>query len=240
MKSFSNPAKLFIVVVAGCGLAVLSYAGMHRETVLLTRFAAFLTITVLAARLSLRLPGMDSSMSVNLPFILVCLTQLSLLETVFIACSSALAQSLGKGKKADPVKVIFNVSAMACSIGLAFFLYNGISHNTDLRTRTLLLAAAAAGYFMGNTLPVAIIIGLTEKKNAAKLWGEVFLWTYPYYLASAGLASMVIVATLVIGWQTPLLILPIAYGVYCSFKKYFAGAQTEGLQQPLVRRASAL
>lgn len=238
MRNFSNPAKFFIVVVVASGLAVLGYAGMHREPVLLARFAAFLVITVLAARLKVRLPGMDSSMSVNLPFILLSLTQLSLPETAIIACASALAQSLWRGKQADPIKVIFNVCTMALSIGAAFFVYSARIQSADLRTKTLLLAGAAAAYFFVNTVPVAIIIGLSEKKNAAKIWGEVFLWTYPYYLASAGLASMTSAIAVVVGWQTPLLLLPVAYGVYRSYRKYFAGARPEE-QQPLARRASA-
>jgi len=61
MKSFSISAKLFIALVIACGIGVLGYAAMHREALVVARFAAFLVITVAAARLNVRLPGIDGS-----------------------------------------------------------------------------------------------------------------------------------------------------------------------------------
>lgn len=239
MKSFSISAKLFIGLVIACGIGVLGYAAMHREALIVTRFAAFLVITVLAARLNVRLPGIDGSMSVNLPFILIALTQLSMLETVVIGCCSALIQCFWNGKKADAVKVLFNVCNMANSVGLAYFIYNLAGLTSPVVTKALLLAAAAATYFVVNTAPVAIIIGLVEKKSAVATWSNVFLWTYPYYLASAGVASMVSTMSHIVGWQTPLLVLPVVYGVYCSYRKFFSSSQQEKLSDPQKSRAAA-
>ena len=239
MKSFSISAKLFIGLVIACGIGVLGYAAMHREGFVVARFGAFLVITVLAARLNVRLPGIDGSMSVNLPFILIALTQLSMLETVVIGCCSALVQCFWNGKKADAVKVLFNVCNMANSVGLAYFVYNVAGLSLPAVTKALLMAAAAATYFVVNTAPVAIIIGFVEKKSAFSTWSNVFLWTYPYYLASAGVASMVNTMSHIVGWQTPLLVLPVVYGVYCSYKKYFSGSQQEKLSDPQKLRAAA-
>src|SRR5256714_2265542 len=143
MKSFSISAKLFIALVIVCGISILGYAAMHRGAFGLTRFAAFLVITVLAARLNVRLPGIDGSMSVNLPFILIALTQLSMLETVVIGCCSALVQCFWNGKKADAVKVLFNVCNMANSVGLAYFVYNVAGLSLPAASQAPLLAAAA-------------------------------------------------------------------------------------------------
>jgi len=239
MKSFSISAKLFIALVIACGIGALGYAAMHREAFGVTRFAAFLVITVAAARLNVRLPGIDGSMSVNLPFILIALTQLSLLETVVIACCSALIQCFWNGRKTDAVKVLFNVCNMANSVALAYVVYNLVGAGSPVVTKTLLLAAAAATYFIVNTAPVAIVIGLVEKKSALLTWSNVFLWTYPYYLASAGVASMVNGMSHIVGWQTPLLVVPVVYGVYCSYKKYFSSSQQEKLSDPQKLRASA-
>jgi hypothetical protein len=239
MKSFSISAKLFIAIVIACGIGVLGYAAMHREAMVVARFAAFLGITVAAARLNVKLPGIDGSMSVNLPFILIALTQLSFLETVVIGCCSALIQCFWNGKKADAVKVLFNVCNMANSVGLAYVVYNFAGQGSSTFTKALLLAGAAAAYFLINTAPVAIIIGLVEKKSALLTWSNVFLWTYPYYLASAGVASMASGMSHIVGWQTPLLVLPVVYGVYCSYKKYFSSSQQEKLSDPQKLRASA-
>jgi len=240
MKSFSIPAKMFIALIAACGLGVLAYAIMHRGSLELVKFAAFLIITVFAARLNVRLPGIDGSMSVNLPFILIALTQFSLLETMAIACCSALAQSLLNGKKTDAVKVMFNLCNMANSVGAAYLVYSRLGQNPDLAAKVVLLTAATAAYFLANTMPVAIIVGLTEKKNAASIWGNVFLWTFPYYLLGAGLASIMSAMTRFAGWQTPLILLPVAFSLYCSYKRYFANAQSATAPSPLGVRAVAV
>jgi len=118
-------------------------------------------------------------------------------------------------------------------------MYNLVGAGSPVVTKTLLLAAAAATYFIVNTAPVAIVIGLVEKKSALLTWSNVFLWTYPYYLASAGVASMVNGMSHIVGWQTPLLVVPVVYGVYCSYKKYFSSSQQEKLSDPQKLRASA-
>jgi hypothetical protein len=231
---------MFVALIATCGLGVLGYAIMHRGSFEVVKFAAFLIVTVFAARLNVRLPGIDGSMSVNLPFILIALTQFNLLETMVIACSSALAQSLLNGRKTDAVKVIFNVCNMANSVGAAYLVYSRLGQNPDLAAKVVLLTAATAAYFLVNTMPVAIIVGLTEKKNAASMWGHVFLWTFPYYLLGAGVASIMSAMTRFAGWQTPLILLPVAFAVYCSYKRYFASAQPATVASPLAARAIAV
>jgi hypothetical protein len=128
---------------------------------------------------------------------------------------------------------------MANSVGLAYVVYNFAGQGSSTFTKALLLAGAAAAYFLINTAPVAIIIGLVEKKSALLTWSNVFLWTYPYYLASAGVASMASGMSHIVGWQTPLLVLPVVYGVYGSYKKYFSSSQQEKLSDPQKLRASA-
>src|SRR5207253_8662214 len=68
---------------------------------------------------------------------------------------------------------------------------------------------------------VAIIISLTETTNVLKVWGNIFLLSYPYFVASAAIAGIVSAASERIGWQGPLLVLPVMFGVYHSCKRYF-------------------
>jgi len=88
---------------------------------------------------------------------------------------------------------------------------------------------------------VAIIISLTETTNVLKVWGNIFLLSYPYFVASAAIAGIVSAASERIGWQGPLLVLPVMFGVYHSYKRYFTtdtGAAPAALARAKVASAS--
>src|SRR5262249_23334984 len=219
-----SSAKVFVVIIVLAGLAVLFSAPFHSDGLSPQwgRFAAFLILTMIAAGRHVRLPRITGSMSVNLPFILLAVTQLSLFEALIVACSSAVVQYLSMRKRVELSKLAFNFCNMANAVGVAHFVYNMPVSDTLSGVRIFLLAGAAAAYFFLNTAPVAIIIALTEGKSAAKIWGDVFLLTYPYYLLSAGMAAGALAISSNPMWELPVVTLPLVYGVYCSYKRYFA------------------
>ena len=111
--------------------------------------------------MKVRLPGIDSTMSVHFLFVLLGVLELSLPEALAIGCAAALVQSLWKTE--DPpegVKVLFNVVSMtAPAVFLTYFAYQ--SAETIFRHSTpLLLLVIAFTYFFTNTIPVATVIGL--------------------------------------------------------------------------------
>ena len=233
----TTSAKFFIALVVLCGLATVIFAvQFHQQPVLWLRFFAFLVATLFAARCNVSLPGITGSMSVNVPFILIAVTQLGLWEALFIACTSSLVQCLMSSRKTNAVKLVFNVCNMANATGLAYFLYTLRVEDAELTAHSLLLVAAAAGYFLVNTIPVAVVISLTERQNPAKLWSKVFLWTFPYYLLSAGLAFLAGAVTRFIGWETALGLLPVMFGVYVSYRMYF---NQQHSQEPVPTMARA-
>ena len=233
-------AKFFIALVVLCGIGTMAFAAQfHHEPVLWARFFTFLVVTLFAARCNVSLPGITGSMSVNVPFILIAITQLGLWEAIFIACSSGLVQCLMSSRKTNGVKLVFNVCNMANATGLGYVLYNLHIQNAELTTHSLLLLAAATGYFLVNTIPVTIIISLTERQNPAKLWSRVFLWTFPYYLLSAGLAFLASTVTRFVGWETAVGLLPVMFGVYVSYRMYFSQQQSGEPVSTMTRAATA-
>jgi hypothetical protein len=86
----------------------------------------------------------------------------------------------------------------------------------------LRLAIAAAGFFLVNTITIAIVISLTESKNVGRAWLGMFQLSFPYFLASAGVAGVVLTLAARVGWQVPILVLPLMAGVYYSYRRYFS------------------
>ncbi|GAC1437372.1 MAG: hypothetical protein NVS1B11_31030 [Terriglobales bacterium] len=55
---------------------------------------------------------------------------------------------------------------------------------------TVCLVSSFVLYFFVTTALVAAIIMLTENKNPFRTWSEIVHLSFPYYIASAGLASI--------------------------------------------------
>jgi hypothetical protein len=219
-------AKFFIALVLLSGVAVLANAILHAQSVDHVRFVSFLLVACLAARLKVKLPGLTGSMSVNLPFILVAAAEMSSSEALAVACFSTFVQCLPHAtQKFNPVQAIFNFANMALAVGATRLFLASPALNNAIASYALLLALSAGAFFFANTIPVAIVISLTETKNALKVWGNIFQLSFPYFVASAGVAGLVLTATAKIGWQVPLFVLPVMFGIFASYKRYFGSSR---------------
>src|SRR5207248_599689 len=95
------------------------------------------------------------------------------------------------------------------------------------QNQALMLIAGASVYFAANTIPVAVVIALTEQRSFQRLWKECYFWSFPYYLVGAGLAGTIHYLNKAIGWQTALLLLPAVYVVYRSYRLYLGKLSDE-------------
>ena len=171
MPKLNASAKLFISLVVLAGLGTLISGLVRWDCKDLVRFFSFLVIAALASRLKVSLPGVNGNMSVNLPFLLIAVVELSLGEAVVIAAVSTLVQSLATGnRKLNPVQALFNTSTLVLSVGVGAMVFLRASAMTSIAQKSLLIAMSGAAYLLANTLPVAAIISLTEQKNVVKLW----------------------------------------------------------------------
>ena len=233
IKVESNPsmpkrAQAFIFLTAALGAAVMVGGALRWESHDVLRFGCYLLVALMASGLKVHLPGIDATMSVNFLFILIGILELSVPETLVIGCASGLMQCLWNTQTVPaPIKVIFNVfSMMAPAIALSAFAYHRLApvfHNSV----PLLLIAAACAYFLSNTIPVAIVISLTEGKAFRKVWAECYFWSFPYYLVGAAAVGLVGIVNRTAGWQTSLLVLPLIYWVYRSYRLYLGRLEAE-------------
>jgi len=219
----SLKAWIFITLVVVLGLGVLGTAIASADAIHVVRFIAFLLVACLTARLKVKLPGVTGSMSVNLPFILVAVAEMGQLEGLLIACLSSLTQCLPRDRrKFNWLQTSFNVCAMALAVEATGLIYRASFLSDQVASRPLRLAIACAAYFLVNTITVAIVLSLTESKNVVRAWLAMFQLSYPYFLASAGVAAVVLTLAARVGWQVPVLLLPLMAAVFYSYRRYFA------------------
>jgi hypothetical protein len=178
-----------------------------------------------SSRLKVKLPGMTTSMSGNLPVILLGVTQLGLFASLLLAVTAAIAQSYSGGNKTKPIQFVFNACLLLNATGLAYVAYHSQVFGSRATAHTLSLVLAAAIYFLANTAPVASIIGLTEGGNPFALWHKVFLWSFPNYVIGAGLTAIASTFSTMSGLTTVATLIAVLFAVYQSYKMYVDRAE---------------
>jgi len=100
------------------------------------------------------------------------------------------------------------------------------------------MAATTATFFLGQTLPVSVIVALTDGGAVRRIWTNIAQMSFPYYVVSAGVTSMVNSVGQHSGWLAAVIVLPLMYVIYRSYRLYFARA-VQAVSQPLAMAANA-
>jgi hypothetical protein len=219
-------AKVMIGMVAVASLCALSFGVVRWQSQAWPQLVLLLAAATLSSRFKVKLPGMTSSMSGNLPVILLGVTQLGLLPSLLVAVTAAIAQSFGSGgNKTRPIQFVFNACTLLNAAGLAYLVYHSRIPTNFTATHTASLVLAASVYFLANTAPVASIIGLTEGANPFVLWHKVFLWSFPNYVIGAGLTAIASAFGTMNGLAAMATLLAVLFVVYQSYRTYIGRAE---------------
>ncbi len=239
VKTVSHGALVFIGFVAACAAVMLAHSLLRVQPLHGLEFVSVLGLAVVAARMKIKLPGLNGNMSVNLPFFLIAVAQLSLFEALLIALASTLTQCFPKdGGKPKLLQMLFNLSTAAVAVGLGSLIF----HDSPLRgvwSSGLPLVMATATVFLAQTMPVATIISLTEGVKLLRIWSSIFQLSFPYYVLSVGITSIVTTASRQVGWQIPLSVLPVMYAIYRSYRVYFGRALPQANNLAMAKGAGA-
>jgi hypothetical protein len=227
------------MVLAAMASAV--YAGLASHTMHPLYALAVLALAAATSRMKTKLPGIDGTMSVNLPFLLMAVVNLSAVEAVLIACVSTAVQCWPKPEgKIKRQQMLFNVSMMAFATSAASLIWHmDWLAKAAWASEPLALASATAAFFLGQTVPVAGIIKLAEGAAMRRVWFCLAQLSFPYYVLSAGMTSMVNVVTHHSRWYGSLVVFAVMYAIHRSYCMYFAPAVETPQRVPLARAARA-
>ena len=233
IKTFIGAMMLAAAITAGYATFV-SHA-LH------TYFAlAVLVLAAATSRMKVKLPGINGNMSVNLPFLLTAVVNLSAAEAVVVTCVSTAVQCWPrKGTKFNPQQMAFNISMMAFATCMASLIFHTNRAGLHWSSSTLGLALATATLFLGQTAPVAAIVAVSEGKAAGQIWWSLAHLSFPYYVVSAGVTTMVQAVSSHMGWGLALAVFPVMYGIHRSYRMYFAGMTETSRPEARVRAAAA-
>jgi diguanylate cyclase (GGDEF)-like protein/putative nucleotidyltransferase with HDIG domain len=225
-KHMTLAARIYIGLVVLTGSVVLGWGALRPVTLDVLKFLCYLFVALVASRLKVNLPGITGTMSVNFLFILLGVLELSFGETLMLGCAAILVQCFYRDRP-RPIQVIFNICATALAIGAAYAVYHLAIFHGKMNNPSFLLVITASTYFVCNTVPVAAVIALTEHKSLRKIWADCYFWSFPYYLVGAGIAGLMSWLNGLVDWQTSLLVLPVVYLIYRSYRLYLGKLEDE-------------
>jgi diguanylate cyclase (GGDEF)-like protein/putative nucleotidyltransferase with HDIG domain len=203
------------LVVAGAVASLYSASGhASGEWV---HFVVYLLAILLSSGMKVALPKTESTVSVNFPFILLGILQMSPLQAVILAVSSVIAQCRFRViKPFTLVQILFNVANVATATVLACLTYAGSLKLLNNEV-TPALAVAATVYFIANSAPVTLILAWDSDVSPLAEWRQEFLWYMPFYLVGAILAATANFIGIHFGWLTSLMLIPMVYIVYRAY-----------------------
>ena len=223
MNRNTRLTKVFIGLMFAAAVAGTAWAGWNSHMLHGYYALALLALSAVTSRMKVKLPGIDGNMSVNLPFVLTAVVSLSAVEAVAIASLATAVQCWPKqDAKFKPAQMVFNVSMMALASSVASLVLKTqwLSGSVWVSAATMPVLATVT-LFAGQTVSVATIVAIGKGEAMHRIWWNLAHLSFPYYVVSAGVTSMLQSVSHHPGWVLALAVCPVMYGIHRSYRLYF-------------------
>jgi PAS domain S-box-containing protein len=202
----------------------------------------FVLLSSLTSAFKVRFPiASGSNMSVSYIVDIAALILLGPHAGMIVGAVSALAQSTLNQPAANrnpPYRTLFNIAILvltAQASGQVYAWLGGTSSTIDFIAIAGPLSGMAFTYFLVNTLPIAIAIGLATHQHAWRIWRSDFVPSVPSYVLGAAAAAVILAVTESSGYWLALLLT--AAPLYLTYKMYRTGLETEARQGAILEAA---
>src|SRR5579872_5105309 len=121
----TRQTKIFIGGTVAAAFATAGYASFASHTPHAYFALGVLALAAATSRMKVKLPGINGNMSMNLPFLLTAVVNLSAAEAVVVTCISTAVQCWPrKNAKFNPQQMAFNLSMMAFASSVASLMFH--------------------------------------------------------------------------------------------------------------------
>jgi diguanylate cyclase (GGDEF)-like protein/putative nucleotidyltransferase with HDIG domain len=212
----SAAATLFSSLICGLGLIALAMGFLTFEPSDVWRLAAYFVITMLAATIRDGENWHLGLSPVGFLFAAIGMVELTLGETMLLACSAILVQCIRRTRKlGESSRTFFNVSLTAIAVSAGHLVFESLQFLPDLFLLLRLLIAATVCYCF-STFGAMAVEALLNGTNLKLIWKEQHMLSLNYYLvAIAGAGFYHYLEGLLNGtWQLAIFSLPVVWLIY--------------------------
>jgi len=226
--------KWFVYLMQGLGLAVLMSGLANWQVTDPIRWGFLLLVALIASGVKVNLPQIPGALTINFVFVLMGLLEFSLAESLTLgALTNAVNVWVHRDAQKLPAPRTFPVAANIVATALAWHVYHAPWLAREGQGILIAITLASTTLFALNTLPLAIVVGLAQRTSVARIWSECNFKVFPLYLAGGLIAALFHFSGNAVGAQSILLLLPIAFIIYCSYHAYTGriGEQKKHVEQ---------
>ena len=220
-------ARLYVTALLVLGLYVLTMNFAQWRLADPVRFYAFFFFACAASIMKVAAPSMAGKMSFNFLFILIGLTELTLPETLLVGCASVVIECVWRpSSRTTLLEVFFSIANMAVAIACA----NAVLQHPALRSLLPiegLIVLATGAFFVANTFPMAAVIALSTQGPVLRIWKGNYRESAPLYALGGAMACAFNALSRYTGWEIALLILPVTFLLYRTYRLHLARAADE-------------
>src|SRR5580698_1912239 len=214
-------ARLYISLILASGTIGIAVLMGHFRPHDPLEFWCYFLFTLLTSGLKVRLPTVFATLSVNFLSILMGIVLFSLPEAILLGVAGTIVQCLWRPRvRPKAIQISFSACSIGLSVAAAHALFHGPLNGLLGDLNPVLLGLTACAYFIVNTVLIAGVIALTERKSIYKTWYQTYFWILPYHLAAACVAWLIVILTRQDSWTAALILFPLVYFVYRSYKIY--------------------
>jgi putative nucleotidyltransferase with HDIG domain len=226
-RPLSSTGRALVGVVAVSGVAVVATSVLRLVgTDVPFYWIAFSLLTFATGFFTLKIPSIDSLMSVSEVFAFSCVLLFGPeMGALTVAVDGLL---LSYRAKHSAAQTIFNFGNLTLSVWLSgrlFFaaagvapLFSALSTSSELLLPLVLMVAT---YFSLNSGLTATVIAIESRQAPAKVWREHFMPLAPTYAAGASVALLLVVALRQVDFSVIALILPLLLISYLTMRSSF-------------------
>lgn len=185
----SIQARAFVLIAGILGFAELISLGLNWHSIDSRRFIIYLILTAATSLVHIKAADNSGGFSLNLPFILLSIIDLSTPEAVTIGCVAAAIQYVRSPEPWSFRRFGLSVGVQATVIASASFVFHSLQPEW-LKNSSVRLFVAAVALFFANTFPAAILRRFTGVHRLGELWKKSYFWSLPFYLVAAALAQV--------------------------------------------------
>jgi putative nucleotidyltransferase with HDIG domain len=194
-------AQLFVAAIVATGFVVIGHSvEALRSTPVTSQWFVLAALTLLSGSITIKLPGIDSTISVSETFVFTSVLLFGTAAGTIIVTLDGLIISLWLWRKGIGLyKLLFNMTAPALSIWLAaqlFFLVTGVPPLTQEASGLpallpgLLLFAVV--YFLLNSWLMATAVSFEDDSSPLEIWRHNFLWLSLSFFSGASVSILLI------------------------------------------------
>ncbi|HVF55244.1 MAG TPA: ATP-binding protein [Pyrinomonadaceae bacterium] len=232
----------FVRAVIALGALVILCAALRLPVSALDlRFLALVAVTLgVTSRISIRIPRIESEISVSDTFIFLALLLYGGEAAILVAAAEGFVSSLRFCKQ--KLTAVFNAASMALATfatvsALHFFVERDVNLSNGFTANFISsICLIAVVQYAVNSGIVALSTSLKTDQPVWKTWRKHYLWTSITYFAGASAAGIIAVLINVVGSSALIIAAPIIFIVYFTYQTYLKNLESAAAQAEQAER----